>query len=555
MSDYQVGDTLYYKFTTRAFATGVPTVLAGTPVVSIYEDDSTTQITAGITLTVDFDAVVGLNHLTVVATGANGFEAGKFYSAVITTGTVGGVSVVGETVWTFTLEASAAALDLANGTDGLGAIKSDTAAILIDTAEIGTAGAGLTNIGTIATVTTLTNKTGFSLASTGLDSIVSTATGMVEIAKSIWDRVLSDANHNIANSAGRIIRTMDSAFEVHSGTAQAGSTSTTFVMDTGASTVNDIYNGDRIVITAGTGAEEHGIIVDYVGSTRTATMSKAWVVTPDNTSDFSVVPADCDIETWNHVAVTGDGDWSEMQADLDIITDNDGVVLGAAGVDLIWNESLVAHQTALSSGRAITLGGVPIAETTMTGTPTTTSVQLTAGSTIDGAYEDHTLVVLSGMLAGQTSPIQTYTGATRTCTFAAADAFTSAGSAGDIVVVKIDHVHPVSQIRSEMDSNSTQLAKLGTPASTISADIAATKAVVDALPTITDILTTQMTEAYAADGVAPTLAQCLFLIQQALTEFAISGTTTTIKKLNGSTTAAVLTHDDATNATSATRSS
>ena len=36
-------------------------------------------------------------------------------------------------------------------------IKVDTTAILIDTAEIGTAGAGLTNIGTIATVTNLTN--------------------------------------------------------------------------------------------------------------------------------------------------------------------------------------------------------------------------------------------------------------------------------------------------------------------------------------------------------------------------------------------------------------
>jgi hypothetical protein len=34
--------------------------------------------------------------------------------------------------------------DLSNATDGLGAIKADTAAILVDTAEIGTAGAGLT---------------------------------------------------------------------------------------------------------------------------------------------------------------------------------------------------------------------------------------------------------------------------------------------------------------------------------------------------------------------------------------------------------------------------
>ena len=36
---------------------------------------------------------------------------------------------------------------------------------------------------------------------------------------------------------------------------------------------------------------------------------------------------------------------------------------------------------------------------------------------------------------------------------------------------------------------------------------------------VADVLTTQMTEAYAADGVAPTLAQALFLIQQKLGDF------------------------------------
>ena len=133
MRDITISDTFYQCFSTRAFATGVPTTLAGTPVVSAYENDSLVQITAGITLTVDFDGVAGLHLLTVVATGANGYEAGKDYALVITTGTVGGVSVVGEVVGEFTIERSAAAVDLDNGTDGLTAIKADTAAILVDT--------------------------------------------------------------------------------------------------------------------------------------------------------------------------------------------------------------------------------------------------------------------------------------------------------------------------------------------------------------------------------------------------------------------------------------
>ncbi len=72
-------------------------------------------------------------------------------------------------------------------------------------------------------------------------------------------------------------------------------------------------------------------------------------------------------------------------------------------------------------------------------------------------------------------------------------------------------------------------------------------------PTLTEILTGQLVESYAADGAAPTLTQALMLIQQVLTEFAISGTTITIKKLDGSTTAATLTISDASKPTSATR--
>jgi hypothetical protein len=72
---------------------------------------------------------------------------------------------------------------------------------------------------------------------------------------------------------------------------------------------------------------------------------------------------------------------------------------------------------------------------------------------------------------------------------------------------------------------------------------------------VADVLTTQMTESYAADGTAPTLAQALFLIQQSLGDFSIAGTTITVKELDGSTTAATYTLDDGTSPTSRTRAS
>ncbi len=83
-------------------------------------------------------------------------------------------------------------------------------------------------------------------------------------------------------------------------------------------------------------------------------------------------------------------------------------------------------------------------------------------------------------------------------------------------------------------------------------DASALKA--DAVTEITtSMLTTAMTEAYAADGAAPTLAQALFAIQQFLQERAVSSTTLTVKKLDGSTTALTFTLDSATAPTSITR--
>lgn len=75
----------------------------------------------------------------------------------------------------------------------------------------------------------------------------------------------------------------------------------------------------------------------------------------------------------------------------------------------------------------------------------------------------------------------------------------------------------------------------------------------DPYSALSSLLTTAMTESYNADGAAPTPAQALFLIMQSLTEGGISGTTWTVKKLDGSTTAATITLDSATAPTSKTR--
>jgi hypothetical protein len=101
--DIRLGDTIDIGFDTVSTA-GVPTTLAGTPVISAYIGNSTTQLTAGITLTVDFDGVTGMHNVRVVATAANGYAAQTNVCLRITAGTVGGSSVVGYSVGSFSIE-------------------------------------------------------------------------------------------------------------------------------------------------------------------------------------------------------------------------------------------------------------------------------------------------------------------------------------------------------------------------------------------------------------------------------------------------------------------
>ena len=125
--DIILGETIDIKFTT-VNTSGVPTTLAGVPVVSAYPGNSITQLTAGITLTVDFDGVTGLHNVRVVATGANGYAVGTNYALVITTGTVGGSSVVGYVIGSFSIENRSAATQTEVATEISDALTVDSQA-------------------------------------------------------------------------------------------------------------------------------------------------------------------------------------------------------------------------------------------------------------------------------------------------------------------------------------------------------------------------------------------------------------------------------------------
>lgn len=145
LGDIRLGETLDVKFCT-VNASGAPTQLAGTPAVSAYPGNSTTQLTAGITLTVDFDGVTGLNHCRVVATSGNGYAAATDYILVLTAGTVGGVSVVGYVIGHVSIE-------------NRSALMPTTAARTLDVSAGGEAGLDWANIGSPTTAQGLSGTT------------------------------------------------------------------------------------------------------------------------------------------------------------------------------------------------------------------------------------------------------------------------------------------------------------------------------------------------------------------------------------------------------------
>ena len=147
LGDFAAGDTIDFKFTTFRPSTGAAFTLAGTPAMSVYKDNSTTESTAGITLTTDFDSRTGLNHVRITTSSDGTFYAdGSQFEVVITAGTVDSVSVVGASVGRFTLRAQAA-------------LYPTTAGRKLDVSPSGEAGIDFANIGSPTTTVNLSGTT------------------------------------------------------------------------------------------------------------------------------------------------------------------------------------------------------------------------------------------------------------------------------------------------------------------------------------------------------------------------------------------------------------
>lgn len=261
--------------------------------------------------------------------------------------------------------------------------------------------------------------------------------------------------------------------------------------------------------------------------------------------------------------------------------------------------------------------GLPAAvlNTTIATLASQTSFTLTAGPAEDDALNGCLLYIhdVASAVQGGFALVSDYTGSTKTVTLAAGTTFTAAAS--DNVMVMPPRLLPTVAGRTlnvgasghalaDLDTIKTQtitcaagvtvlasvgtaatstaqtgdaFARLGAPAgASVSADVAAVKSDTAAIlvDTGTDGVvvaagsktgysltsaydfakgTTAMTEAYAANGAAPTPVEAIFAIHQYLMQFGISSTNYTVKKLDNSTTAFTVTLDDATTPSAAAR--
>jgi len=190
LGDFDAAAVIYGKFTTYRPSTGASFTLGGTPALSVYKDNSTTQSTTGVTLTADFDSVTGLNHFAI-DTSADGsfYAAGSFFDIVITTGTVDGVSVVGSVVASFTIRKNSA-------------LKPTTAGRTLDVSAGGEAGLDWANVGS---PTTSLNLSGTTISTSQAVASVSGAVGSVtgSVGGSVAS-VTGNVGGNVAGSIGSV---------------------------------------------------------------------------------------------------------------------------------------------------------------------------------------------------------------------------------------------------------------------------------------------------------------------------------------------------------------
>jgi hypothetical protein len=323
-------------------------------------------------------------------------------------------------------------------------------------------------------------------------------------AAAVWNA--ARASYVAAGSMGQAV-----AGEIsHAGTAQGGTTSSVTLAAAAESSTNNLYRYHQVEIVGGTGAGQVSYATGYTAASRVLAVDPAFAVAPDSTSVVVLRKAGLDAATPAIVA------------------------------DAVWDEARSGHATAGSFGEYVFADMVRISSDA--------TAADNAESFFDGtgyAGTGNTIPTVTTVTNQVTANVTAISGDTTAADNleAAADGTGYNLGGGAVVAASVTGNvggNVTGNVTGSVGSVTTVSDKTGYSLSTAGIDALYTRA---------------LTESYAADGAAPTVAQALCLIQQALTEFAITSTSLVVKKLDGTTTAATMTLNDGTAPTSITRAS
>ena len=604
VGDFAADETVYLNFASYD-SNGASVTLTGlaTSDIEVYKNGSTTQRSsdAGYTVSTDFDTITGIHAISIDTsdnTDAGFFAAGNDYVVIISSVTIDS-QTVSFVAGSFSIEnrfmrgtdSAALATDLATVDTNVDAILVDTGTSLpADIAALNDLSAAQVNAEVDTAIADAALATAASLATVdaNVDAI------LVDTGTTIPAQITGLNNLSAAQVNAEVDTAIaDAALATAANLATIDTNVDAILVDTGT-TIPAQISGLNDISAAAVNAEVDTALADYDGPTK-AELDAGLAALNDPTA-AAIADAVLDEALAGHVTAGTLGKAvSDIEADTNELQSDDVPGLIAALNDLSAAQVNAEVDTAIADAglaTSVALATVDaIVDAILVDTGTTIPGLIAAlndlsaaqvNAEIDTAIADAALATAANLATvdGIVDAILVDTATTIPALIAALNDLSAAQVNAEVDTALADYDGPT---KAELDAG---LAALNDPTAAAIADAVLDEAtaghttpgtvgaaIVDILAdtnelqaddvpsliaalndvSIGDILQTQLTESYAADGTAPTLTQAVMLIMQHLTEVELVGTTWTTKKLDGTTTAATFTTDDANNPTSITR--
>lgn len=225
----------------------------------------------------------------------------------------------------------------------MGGLVNDTKAV-VDTINVETDAASIADA--VWDATTAGNIGPGTMGGLVNDAATGTAPSAATVAAAVWDKATS--SHTLPGSFGQTLQLLNND------TAAAGSL-TTITLGASAVGTADFYKNALLVLTGGTGAGQARAITAYT-ALKVATVDRDWGITPDNTSEYIIIPA-ANVPVDN--ASIADAVWDEALAGH-LTAGSTGEKLNAPSVDnaaiadAVWDEATAGHATAGTYGKQAT---------------------------------------------------------------------------------------------------------------------------------------------------------------------------------------------------------